>query len=111
MQQQCEAQAQDLEHKEAEISALKAQLTSWRSVKDAEAARMAASNKQLTQQLSQEIARSKTLDGQTSRLQAQLVRRSGRPIQHKPGSLATLLMPTHPVMTPCPCANPALPHV
>ncbi len=82
MQQQCDAQAQDLEHKDSEIAALKSQLTSWRSVKDAEAASLAASNKQLTQQLSQEIARGKTVDGQVARLQAQLVGSSWS--QHTP---------------------------
>lgn len=55
------------------MSALKTQLTTWRSVKDAEAASLAASNKQLTQQLSQEIARGKTAEGHMTRLHAQLV--------------------------------------
>jgi chromosome segregation ATPase len=73
LQQQCESQAQQLEHKDAEVSALKTQLSIWRSVKDAEAASLVASNKQLTQQLSQEIARCKTAEGHTTCLQAQLV--------------------------------------
>jgi hypothetical protein len=98
MQQQCEAQAQDLDHKDTEIAALKAQLTSYRSVKDAEAASLAASNKQLTKQLSQEIARSKTLDGQMVRLQTQLV---GHSVQtsHPSTHLAlhpAMLVSTHP---------------
>lgn len=92
VQQQCEAQAQYLDHKDTEIAALKSQLTSWRSVKDAEAASLAASNKQLTQQLSQEIARSKTLDGQMVRLQTQLVGRR--------------LLNSTPQHTPCPASLP-----
>lgn len=42
-------------------------------MKDAEAASLAASNKQLTLQLSQEMARAKTGEGQMARLQTQLV--------------------------------------
>lgn len=73
LRQQAEEQAQQLEHREAEVSALKTQLTTWRAVKDAEATSLAASNKQLTQQLAQELSRSKTSEGHMARLQAQLV--------------------------------------
>lgn len=73
LRQQAEEQAQQLEHREAEVSALKTQQTTWRAVKDAEAASLAASNKQLTQQLAQELSRSKTSEGHMARLQAQLV--------------------------------------
>lgn len=80
LQQQLDTQAQQLSHRESEVSGLKAQLTTWRSVKEAEAASLAASNKQLTQQLAQEVGRSKTAEGQVLRLQAQLV----RPTQQQP---------------------------
>jgi predicted RNase H-like nuclease (RuvC/YqgF family) len=78
LRQQAGDQAQQLEHRDAEVSALKTQLSTWRAVKDAEAASLTATNKQLTQQLAQEIARSKTSKGHMARLQAQLVGGVGR---------------------------------
>lgn len=73
MQQQLDSTSMQLEHRESEVAALKAQLSTWRSVKDAEAASLTASNKQLAQQLAQEMARGKTVEAQVNRVQMQLV--------------------------------------
>jgi predicted RNase H-like nuclease (RuvC/YqgF family) len=73
LQSQQQAQQHELSLKAAEVSALKQQLTTWRAIKDAEAANLAASNTQLTQQLAGEMARVKAVEGEMGRLQAQLV--------------------------------------
>jgi hypothetical protein len=49
------------------------QLNTWRTVKEAETASLSSSNKQLTEQLTREIARSKALDNQLTRAQHELV--------------------------------------
>eukprot|EP00775_Hariotina_reticulata_P012147 gene12147-12285_t len=65
-------QAQQLEHKDTEIYSLRTQLNTWRTVKEAEAASLSNSNKQLTEQLTREMARSKALDNQLTRTQHEL---------------------------------------
>lgn len=69
-------QARQMDGKDAEISSLKSQLATWRAVKDAEAASLNNSNKQLADQLAKEIAKSRTLESQLSRAQTQWVRGS-----------------------------------
>jgi hypothetical protein len=66
-------QAQQLEIREAEAASLRNQLTTWRAVKDAEAASLSSSNKQLANQLAKEIAHSKTLDKQLTKTHSDLV--------------------------------------
>ncbi|KAF6261129.1 mitotic checkpoint protein-domain-containing protein [Scenedesmus sp. NREL 46B-D3] len=66
LRKQHQEQAQQLELREAEVASLKSQLTTWRAVKDAEAASLSSSNKQLAEQLAREIAHSKTQDKQLS---------------------------------------------
>eukprot|EP00879_Flechtneria_rotunda_P009130 GHRR01009559.1.p1 GENE.GHRR01009559.1~~GHRR01009559.1.p1 ORF type:complete len:729 (+),score=358.87 GHRR01009559.1:168-2354(+) len=60
--------------KDAEISSLRSQLTTWRAIKEAEAASLTSSNKQLAAQLAREIARGKTLDNQLSKTQQEWTR-------------------------------------
>jgi DNA anti-recombination protein RmuC len=64
LRKQHQEQAQQLELREAEAASLRNQLTTWRAVKDAEAASLSSSNKQLAEQLAKEIAHGKTLDKQ-----------------------------------------------
>ncbi|WIA20164.1 hypothetical protein OEZ85_006013 [Tetradesmus obliquus] len=71
LRKQHHEQAQQLELREAEVASLKNQLTTWRAVKDAEAASLSSSNKQLKEQLAREIAHSKTLDKQLAKTQAE----------------------------------------
>jgi chromosome segregation ATPase len=74
LRKQHQDQAQQLELREAEVASLKNQLTTWRAVKDAEAASLSSSNKQLAEQLAREIAHGKTLDKQLAKAQAESVR-------------------------------------
>eukprot|EP00878_Enallax_costatus_P007682 GHUV01008042.1.p1 GENE.GHUV01008042.1~~GHUV01008042.1.p1 ORF type:complete len:273 (+),score=97.38 GHUV01008042.1:248-1066(+) len=71
LRSQNQEQAQQIDVKDAETSSLKSQLATWRAVKDAEAASLNSSNKQLAEQLAEEIARGRTLESQLSRAQTE----------------------------------------
>lgn len=55
------------------MASLRTQLSTWRTIKEAETNSLASSNAQLTQQLTAEIARGKALDRQIRTMQDQLV--------------------------------------
>ena len=64
---------QQLDSKDAQISSLQNELTTWKNIKEAETQNLAKTAHQLTEQLSQQIIKSKTLEAQLAKTQSEWV--------------------------------------
>jgi predicted RNase H-like nuclease (RuvC/YqgF family) len=65
---------QQIDSKDAELSALQNELTTWKSIRDVETQNLSKTANQLTEQLSQQIVKSKTIQAQLAKTQSEWVR-------------------------------------